>query len=50
MKEGGVVPFRVSLSKAVVGPVTFHYMTADHTATAGATLGDAVALGVIEDD
>lgn len=99
VKEGGVSHFRVSLSKAVSGPVTFHYATADHTAVApgdytaipdtvrtiaagntsvvivvqtndpapdvaeptesfffkisnptGATLGDSVALGVIEDD
>lgn len=99
VKEGGVVHFKVELSKAATGPVTFHYATADHTATApsdytaipdsvktiaagdtsviitvqtndpapdvaeptesfffrisnptGATLGDAQALGVIEDD
>ncbi|WP_344148874.1 Calx-beta domain-containing protein [Nocardioides koreensis] len=34
VKEGGVVHFRVSLSKAASGPVSFHYATADHTATA----------------
>ena len=99
VKEGGVAEFRVSLSKAVSGPVSFHYATADNTATTpsdytaipdtvktipagdtsvvitvetndpapdvaeptesfffrisnptGATLGDAQALGVIEDD
>ena len=34
VKEGGVVHFKVELSKAATGPVTFHYATADHTATA----------------
>lgn len=35
VKEGGTVHFRISLSKAASGPVTFHYATADNTATAG---------------